>query len=125
MLQGCASDGGETLKIDGKHVKGWQYMPAELTEMLHDLGYDRIPILDPSSHHWVKAVEQDDHHRMSFERVATGQVRIDVLTSWEEGITRLHFYQPGSQTLSASSRELLQKLRKRTALKFGDANVTY
>lgn len=125
LSQGCASSGGETLKIDLQHVVGRQYMPDELTVMLRKLGYDWIPIFDPNTQFEVKTVQQDGEYRMHFEYVQTRQVRIDARIKVKSGFTRLHFYEPTSQTLSATSRELLQKLKKRVVLEFGETNVTY
>lgn len=125
LSQGCATTVGETIKIDQRQVVAPQNRPAELTAMLRDLGYDWIPILDPINQQMVKAVEQDGGYRMLFEYLKTRQVHIEVQTNWRGGFTRLHFYEPGSKTLSASSRELLQQLQQRVALQFGEASVSH
>lgn len=125
LSQGCASGGGEILKIDMKEVLGRQHMPDELTDMFRDLGYDWIPIADPNSRREVKTVQQDGEYRMRFEHVQAKQVRIDVRIRIQDGFTRLHFYEPAGQTLSASSRALLSELQQRVTMEFGAANVTY
>lgn len=125
LAQGCASGGGETLKIDVRHVAGQQHMPDELTAMLSDLGYQWIPILDPNVQRNVKVVQLDGEYRMRFEYVQTKRVRIDVRIRMRDGFTHLHFYEPASPALGEASRALLHKLQQRANLEFGDANVTY
>lgn len=125
LSTGCASTGGETIEIDQRHVTGRQHMPDELSDMLRDLGYDWVPIPDPDSRLAVKTVQQDGEYRMRFEHVTGGQVRIDARIRRKDGFTHLHFYEPASRTLSASSMVLLQKLQQRVALEFGAANVSY
>ena len=125
LWQGCAGTGGATLKIDARHVMGLWYMPDELSSMLRDLGFEWIPIVDPETEHEVKMVQQDGAWRMRFEFVKTAQARIDARIRMQDGLTRLHFYEPGSQTLSASSKELLRKLQIRATQEFGKANVSY
>ena len=122
---GCASTDGDTIEIDVRHAAGRQHMPDELSDMLRDLGYDWVPIPDPDSRLAVKTVQQDDEYRMRFEHVAGGQVRIDARIRRKDGFTHLRFYEPNSQTLSASSMVLLQELQQRIALEFGTANVSY
>lgn len=124
LLSGCAGSGGATLKIEAQHVVGRQHMPDELTDMLRDLGYDWIPISDPNFVSPVKTAQQDGDYRMRFEFVETKQVRIDARIRRLDGFTRLHFYEPGSPTLSASSKQLLQKLERRAVMEFGQANVS-
>ena len=125
LLAGCATGGGETLKIDIRKVSAVQYMPNELTSMLRDLGYQWISIKDPETDLEVKTLQRFGEYRMRFELVETGQVRIDVRIRVHDGFTRLHFYEPGSQTLSPSSTDLLEILRKRAVLEFGQANVRF
>jgi len=129
LLQGCASSRGELIEIEVDRMVARQNMVEELTIMLRQLGYDWMPILDPINRREVKVVEQQDEYRneeymMRFEYLNTRQVRIDVHIRWEDGFTRLQFYEPASRTLSASSRELLQQLRQRAAREFGEMNVT-
>jgi hypothetical protein len=93
--------------------------------MLRDLGYDWVPIADPDSVRKVKTAQQDGEYRMQFEFVETRQVRIDVRIRRVDGFTRLHFYEPGSPTLSTSSKNLLQELERRVELEFGQANVSH
>lgn len=125
LALGCASGGGQTLKIDMQDVAGRQHVPDELTDMLGDLGYEWIPIHDPNARRDVKVVQQDGEYRMRFEYVQTKQVRIDARIRMQDGFTRLHFYEPGSQTLSAPAQGLLKKLQQRVVQEFGEANVTY
>lgn len=98
-------------------------MPNEIENMLGELGYDWIPISDPHVRHGVKVSEQDGQYRMLFQHPVERQVRIDVRIRQSDDYTRLHFYEIGSQTLSPSSRTLLQRLRERVVLEFGDSNV--
>ena len=124
ILPGCATSGGETLKIDTRNVVGVQYMPDELTRMLRELGYQWIPIVDPEIEREVKTVQKQGYYSMRFELVETGQVRIDARMRVQDGFTRLHFYEPGSQTLSPSAMDLFQELQKRAWLEFGQTNVS-
>lgn len=122
---GCASGGGERIRIDMRDVEGHGYMPGEVTAMLQALGYDWVPIPDPNSRREVQTVKQDDEYRMQFEYLETRQVRIDVRIRQKDDFTRLHFYEPGSGTLSASSRELLERLQQRIVREFGAPNVRF
>jgi hypothetical protein len=124
-LAACSSTGGETIKIDARQVQGWRYMPDEISEMLYGLGYDWVPIADPNSRREVKTAEVDGEYRMRFAHVAGGQANIDVRIRRKDGFTRLHFYEPARQTLSASSRQLLQELQERVTLEFGPANISF
>ena len=121
---GCATvRDGETLSIDTRNVLGARYMPDEVTLMLSELGFRWIPINDPEIDRPVKMVRRYGEFRMRFEYAESGQVRIDARMSERPGVTRLHFYEPGSESLGASSRELLRRLRERAESKFGRANV--
>jgi hypothetical protein len=122
---GCASGGGERIRIDMRNVAGHGYMPGEVTTMLQALGYDWVPIPDPNSRREVQTVQQNDEYRMQFEYLETRQVRIDVRIRRKDGLTRLHFHEPGSNTLSASSRALLERLQQRVVQEFGAPNVRY
>ena len=55
-LAGCATGGGETLKVKTKHVLGVQSMPNEVNALLQDLGYQWIPVLDRDTGQEVKTV---------------------------------------------------------------------
>ena len=125
LLSACAGRGGETLKIDARDVWGVGHMPDEIDEMLSELGYEWVPIMDPNVDRDVKTVQQNGEWSMRFEYVQTRQVRIDARMGIYNKHTRLHFYEPGSQTLSASSMVLLEKLQQRAAQEFGTANVSY
>jgi len=125
VLVGCASVSGTTLKIDAWNVEGRRHVPDELTYMLGELGYGWVPVVDPSSHLRVKTAQSDDEFRMRFEFLETRQVRIDVRIGRLDGVTWLHFHEPGSQTLSPSSIDLLNKLKARAALEFGAANISH
>ena len=123
FTQGCTSVGGETLSIHAEHVAARQSMPDEMASLLGELGYDWLPVADPNVRHPVKVAEEDGEYRMSFQHAADRQVRIDVRIRQLDDYTRLHFYETGRQTLSPPSRTLLQKLRERVVMEFGDSNV--
>ena len=40
FMQGCASAGGKSLKIDTRHMVGVQNMQSEITSMLEGPGYE-------------------------------------------------------------------------------------
>ena len=124
QFTGCASTGGETLKIDARDVPGVQHVPDELTVMLRELGYDWIHVQDPNSHRGVKTVQRDGEYHMRFEYVETRQARIDARIRIQDGVTWLRFYEPDSQTLSPSSTTLFEKLKARTVQEFGAVNVS-
>lgn len=130
LFQGCAGSRGELTRIDADRVIARQNMVEEMTYLLREQGYDWIPLVDPANRAAVKVVEQkgqfgNKEYMMRFEYLQTRQVRIDVHIRWEDGMTRLYLYEPGSTTLSASSVELLKKLRQRVELQFGKASVSY
>ena len=124
LSNGCATRSGESLVIDTRDVVGVQFMPDELTDMLRGLGYDWIPIADPAIRQEVKSFRQDGEYHMRFEYLETRQVRIDARIRSQDGFTRLHFYEPGSQTLNPASMVLFQQLQERAALEFGAANIS-
>jgi hypothetical protein len=124
LSNGCATRSGESLVIDTREVVGVRFMPDELTDMLRELGYDWIPIVDPAIRQEVKSFRQDGEHHMRFEYLQTRQVRIDARIRSRDGFTRLHFYEPDSQTLNPSSMALFQQLQDRAALQFGAANIS-
>ena len=122
---GCATGGGETLKVKTKHVLGVQSMPNEVNALLQDLGYQWIPVLDRDTGQEVKTVIQGGDYRMAFVYAETGQVRIDTRIREADGHTRLHFYEPDGNGLSPSSMALLERLKQRLVLEFGQASVSY
>lgn len=124
LSNGCATRSGEALVIDTRDVVGVRFMPDEMTDMLRELGYDWIPIVDPAIRQEVKSFRQDGEYHMRFEYLETRQVRIDARMRSRDGYTRLHFYEPGSETLNPSSMVLFQQLQDRVALQFGAANIS-
>ena len=122
---GCATGGGQTVKIDLRDVEGLQSMPKTVTNMLRDLGYDWIPVAAPDTPFGVKMAQQDNEYRMRFEYLETRQVRIDVRIGRLNRITRLRLYELDSLSLSPSSKALLQQLQRRTKQEFGEVNVSY
>jgi len=125
LSQGCVMSGGQTVKIDLQGVEGIQSMPKAVTDMLRDLGYDWVAVEAPDTPFGVKMAQKNNEYRMQFEYLETRQVLIDVRIGRLDNITRLHFYEPGSQSLSESSKVLLQQLQQRTREEFGDVNVSY
>jgi hypothetical protein len=123
LSAGCATRSGESLVIDTRDVVGVRFMPDELADMLQGLGYNWIPILDPAIRQDVKMFRQDGEYHMRFEYRETRQVRIDARMRSQDGFTRLHFYEPGSETLSPSSTALFKQLQERAALQFGAAAI--
>ena len=116
--------GGETLKIDTRHVLAVGDMSDEVTAMLGDLGYQPVLIRDPEFGRDVQSFREGHEWHMRFEYTATKQVRIDVRVQTRAGTTWLHFYEPDSETLSPASKALLQKLEDRAVLEFGPTNVS-
>jgi hypothetical protein len=55
LLPGYTAAADKILKIDPRHVVGMQDMPSEITSMLEDLGYERLPIRDPVTGQPVQA----------------------------------------------------------------------
>ena len=49
FLPGYVLAGDKTLKIDPRHVVGFQDMRSEITSMLEILGYEQLPLRDPST----------------------------------------------------------------------------
>ena len=124
-LAGCATGGGETLKVKTEHVLGVQSMPNEVDALLQELGFQWIPVLDRDTGHEVKTVLQGGDYRMAFVYAETGRVRIDARIREVDGYTRLRFYEPEGNGLSPSSMALLERLKQRLVLEFGQANVSY
>ena len=125
LTASCAIGGGEKLEIDARRVLGVHDMRQELSAMLADLGYQWIPLLDRDTEQPAKIVKQSGDYRMRFEYVTTKQVRIDARINPTDNYTWLHFYEPDSQTLSASSAALFEALKDRAVLEFGRENVSY
>jgi len=82
-------------------------MPDEISDLSYDLCYNGALIADSNSRREVKTAEVNGEYRMRFVPIDGAQVHIDVRIRRTDSFTRLHFYEPASQTLSASSRQLL------------------
>ena len=124
LVVGCASGGGRVLEIDVSTVPGQQHMPDELNQMLGELGYEWVPVFDPTSNRGVKVARFDDQYRMQFRHLEAPDVLIDVRIRLEDGFSRLDFYEKDRQGLSPTSERLLQELKSRAELEFGEANIS-
>ena len=124
LVPGLASAADRILKIDPRHMVGRTDMPSELSDMLEDLGYEWLPIEDPSTEQPVKVAEREGQYRMLFRATDNAAVQIDVHIRIDDNVTGLHFLVNGTEPPGDAVEEQYRRLRKRVMLEFGADNVS-
>lgn len=118
-LTACATQNVQSLRIDTRHIKGVQYKPVEMSNMLDDLGYERIPNPDPA-----RAVENYEEYRMQFRARDASEIRIDVHIRMTNGVIGIHFYEKGKKQLGDVALQRYYLLKKRVEFQFGKDHVS-
>ena len=124
FLPGYVLAGDKTLKIDPRHVEGFQDMRSEITSMLEILGYEQLPLRDPSTGQPVNVAEEHGHYRMLFRAADNGAVQVEVHIRINDNMTGLHFSEVGADQPSDTALEYFRKLEDRVVLEFGGDNVS-
>jgi hypothetical protein len=124
LLPGYTAAADKILKIDPRHVVGMQDMPSEITSMLEDLGYERLPIRDPVTGQPVQVAEQFGQYRMLFRATANAAVQIDVHIRIGDNVTGLHFSEAGTDQPGDVALDYYHTLRERAVLEFGADKVS-
>jgi hypothetical protein len=124
FLPGYAASGDMVLKISPGDDAAIQYMPAEITAMLEDLGYEWVPVHDSAEGHDVKVAQLYGQYRMQFRASDGAAITIDVHMRISDNVTGLYFHEPGDASSTASSQARYLKLRDRISLEFGANNVS-
>ncbi len=124
LLPGFTAAADRILKIDPRHVEGMQNMPAEITSMLKELGYERLPLRDPVTGQPVQIVQELGQYRMLFRAKANTAVQIKVHIRIGDNVTGLYFSAVGSDQPGDAVQGYYQKLSERAALEFGEDSVS-
>ena len=82
--------GDRTLKIDPRHVTGFQDMQSEITSMLEILDYEQLSLRDPSTGRPVYVADQHGQYRMLFRAADTAPPTKNHKQGW--------FVSPGTHT---------------------------
>lgn len=124
LVQGCASTGSKSLKIDIRKIEGVRDMRSEITFMLEGLGYEWQPIRDPVTGQPVKVADTLGQYRMQFNATGKVTVQVDVHIRKDNRVTGLHFSEVGADQPGAAALDYYHKLKERTVQRFGAGNVS-
>ena len=124
LVPGHATADDKILKIDPRHVVGVQDMRSEITSMLEGLGYERLPLRDPSTGQPVQVAEEYGQYRMLFRAADNVSVQIEVHIRKTDNMTGLHFSVVGNDQPGAAALDYYRKLKDRAVLEFGADNVS-
>ena len=121
---GYALAGDKTLKIDPRHVVGFQNMQSEITSMLVVLGYEQVPLRDSSTGQPVLVAEEYGQYRMLFRAADNGAVQVEVHIRITDNVTGLRFSEVGADQPGDAALEYFRKLKDRIVLEFGAKSVS-
>ena len=124
LVQGCASTGSKSLRIDTRNMVGVQNMRSEITFMLEGLGYEWQPIRDPATGQPVKAAMELGQYRMLFRATGKVTVQVEVRIRKDNRMTGLHFSEVGTDQPGAAALDYYRKLKERAVQRFGADNVS-
>ena len=124
LVQGCASTGSKSLRIDTRNMVGVQNMRSEITFMLEGLGYEWQPIRDPATGQPVKAAMELGQYRMLFRATGKVTVQVEVRIRKDNRMTGLHFSEVGTDQPGAAALDYYRKLKERAVQRFGAGNVS-
>lgn len=92
--------------------------------MLESLGYEQLPVRDPTTGQPVYVAEKYGEYRMLFQSSDDNNVRVNAHIDTGGGNIGLHLYEIGSKDLDESAVQLYRKLKQRLELEYGAANVS-
>lgn len=124
FASGCSTTGGTVLKIDARELQGVQSLPQEITRMLDDLGYDWVPVRDPSIALPVKVARHAGQWRMRFQARDRADIWIDARFNVGESTATLRLYEVGDDGHSSPSEHYHRELLERLELEFGRDHVS-
>ena len=122
FLAGCATQSGHILKVNPGDVKALQYMPDEISDVLEELGYSWVPLVDPETKRQVKMTSVYEEYRMRYQNPDQG-IMIDVHIRNRDNVTGLHLKQTGKSGDGRSLNEQFQRLKQHLQAVFGQENV--
>ncbi len=119
LLSGCAGSRHEDVVINTRHVPAVLDLPAEMTMMLEDLGYSRLP--DTLSQRLGQSFEE---YRMYFKANDDVDIRLEVRMQLLNKLTRIHLYTTGKTDAHTTLAQRYEVLQTRAAQEFGTQNVS-
>ena len=122
-LSACTTTGA-ILKVKPQHIEGTQYPPQEITRMLESLGYEQLPVRDPTTGQPVYIAEKYGEYRLLFQSSDDTSVRVNAHINTGGGNIGLHLYVVDSKELDKSAVQLYHKLKQRLEFEYGAANVS-
>lgn len=123
LLSACTTTGA-ILKVKPQHIEGAQYPPQEITRMLESLGYEQLPVRDPTTGQPVYIAEKYGEYRLLFQSSEDTNVRVNAHINTGGGNIGLHIYRVDSKELDESAIQLYRKLKQRLEFEYGAANVS-
>jgi hypothetical protein len=123
VLSACTTTGA-ILKVRPQHIEGTQYPPQEITRMLESLGYEQLPVRDPTTGQPVYVAEKYGEYRLLFQSSDDNNVRVNAHIGTGGGNIGLHLYVIDSKDLDKSAVQLYRKLKQRLELEYGAENIS-
>ena len=84
--------------------------------MLESLGYEQLPVRDPTTGQPVYVAEKYGEYRLLFQSSDDNNVRVNAHIDMGGGNIGLHLYKIDSNDLDKSAVQLYQKLKQRLEL---------
>ena len=122
FLASCATQSGHILRVNPSDVKALQYMPEEISDVLEELGYSWVPLVDPETKRQVKMTSVFKEYRMRYQN-PDQSITIDVHIRNRDNVTGLHLKQTGNTRDGRSLNEQFQRLKRHLQEVFGQENV--
>ena len=122
-LSACSTRGA-ILEVKPQQIEGTQYPPQEITRVLNSLGYEQLPVRDPTTGQPVYVAEKYGEYRLLFQSSDDNNVRVNAHIDTGGGNIGLHLYEIGSKDLDESAVQLYRKLKQRLEFEYGAANVS-
>ena len=123
-MPGVAASDDKVLKVNPRDVTDIQYMPAEIADMLKDLGYEWMPVHDHAVGHGQEVALQNGQYRMKFQATDDPAVTIDVHIRVSDNVTGFYYHDPGDNNPDTSSQSRYARLKERLALEFGADSIS-
>ena len=92
--------------------------------MLESLGYEQLPVRDPTTGQPVYIAEKYGEYRLLFQSSEDTNVRVNAHINTGGGNIGLHIYRVDSKELDESAIQLYRKLKQRLEFEYGAANVS-
>ena len=123
-ISACAPSSGQTIRIDAptEFIQNplWGYK-----QIMFDLGYEHLGLVDPKIGHIVPVVEQYGEYRMLFTASDDPDLRVSVHIRERDGKGEIHLYRKGKQELDNRGMEHYRALTDRLTQQFGKGNVHF